>query len=296
MKVIVAEDDAVTLMLIKEKLSGWGYTVVTASNGLEVLELLEQHNDAMLFLIDWQMPELDGIDLCIKLKNKRSLEISYVIILTSKSKTDNIVTALESGADDFIAKPFSPDELRVRLKVGQRVIESESKLLHQAKHDPLTNVLNHRAIIDDLSNLWARSKRDQSNLSVLMMDIDYFKKINDNYGHQAGDYALKQFCKLVKSEVRPYDQFGRYGGEEFTVCLPASDAKQAVAIAERIRKRVENTLVEYDGMCFSMTVSIGISTFSESQQSYKEMLLGADKAAYKAKKKGRNCVVCEEVS
>jgi two-component system, cell cycle response regulator len=290
-KVIVAEDDPVTLMLINDKLTKWGYQVIEAENGARVLQLIEEHPDVQLFLVDWQMPELDGISLCIHLKNKKSIEASYIIILTSKKSTENLVLALESGADDFISKPFAPDELKVRLKAGMRVINTENQLLHQATHDPLTNVLNHRAIIDELAKLWALSNRKKSPLALLMLDLDHFKKVNDSYGHQAGDYALKNFCQLVKKELRPYDYFGRYGGEEFTICLPSADADQAMAVAERIRSRLESKSLEYDGLCFSITVSIGVALYSENQKSQKELLMSADKAAYEAKSLGRNQVV-----
>ena len=291
MKIIVAEDDPVTQLLISETLKKWDYEVLTARNGIEVLRLLSEHDDVQLFLLDWQMPELDGIELCKQLKKTRGLRCNYLIILTSKKSTEYIVQALDSGADDFISKPFSPDELKVRLKVGCRIIDSENNLSHQAHHDSLTNVLNHRAIVDVLDQLWSRSVRDGSPLAVLMLDIDYFKRINDNYGHQVGDYALREFCKLVKKELRPYDSLGRYGGEEFTVCLPATEADAALLVAERIRKCIETHPIQYDEISFTMTVSIGVGVFSENQKSHKEVLLEADKSAYAAKSKGRNCVV-----
>ncbi|MGS2721461.1 GGDEF domain-containing response regulator [Paraglaciecola aestuariivivens] len=293
MKIIVAEDDPVTQLLISETLKKWGYEVLIAQDGLEVLNLLKEHNDVQLFLLDWQMPELDGIKLCHHLKNRKGNDFCYIVILTTKKTTVNLVQALESGADDFISKPFYPEELKVRLKVGCRIIESENNLLFQAQHDPLTNTLNHRAIVDLLGQLWSRSVRDKSDLAVLMLDIDFFKRINDTHGHQAGDFALKHFCRLVKMELRPYDSFGRYGGEEFTICLPATDADQAISAAQRIRKRIENTPVEMEKLRFNMTVSIGVATFSENQHSYKELLLHADKAVYAAKRNGRNCVVYE---
>lgn len=293
MKIIVAEDDPVTLLLIIETLRKWDYEVLAAKNGLEVLDLLDKHIDVQLFLLDWQMPELDGITLCQRLKTSNRVDCSYITILTSKKHTSNVVEALEAGADDFISKPFSPEELQVRLKVGCRIIETENKLLFQAQHDPLTNILNHRAIVDVLSQLWERSKRDSSPLAVLMLDLDYFKRVNDSYGHQAGDYTLKHFCSLVKRELRPYDSFGRYGGEEFTICLPATDADQAIVVAQRIRARIESSPIEYDGLCFGLTVSIGVAHFSENQTSYKQVLLNADRAAYSAKEQGRNKVVID---
>ena len=291
MKIIVAEDDPVTQLLISETLKKWDYEVLTAQNGIEVLSLLNTHSDVQLFLLDWQMPELDGITLCQRLKTTTIVKSSYIIILTSKKATGNVVQALEAGADDFISKPFSPEELQVRLKVGCRIISTENKLLFQAQHDPLTNILNHRAIVDVLSQLWERSKRDLSALSVLMLDLDYFKRINDTHGHQAGDYALQHFCMLVNKALRPYDSFGRYGGEEFTICLPATEVDDAIVVAERIRASVESSPVEFEGACFNMTVSIGVALFSENQTSYKQILLGADSAAYTAKEQGRNRVV-----
>lgn len=291
MKIIVAEDHPVTQLLISETLKKWNYEVITAQDGLEVLELIEIHQDVQLFLLDWQMPGLDGLSLCQRLKSTNIIYPRYIIFLTSKKLTDNVVQALEAGADDFISKPFTPEELKVRLKVGCRIITTENKLLHQAQHDPLTNILNHRAIVDLLSQLWERSKRDNSALSVLMLDLDYFKRVNDTYGHQVGDYALKHFCTLVNKELRPYDSFGRYGGEEFTICLPATDADQAMLVAERIRASMESTPIEYDGQYFSLTVSIGVAIFVENQTSPKQILLNADRAAYEAKEQGRNKVV-----
>lgn len=294
MKVMVAEDDPVTQLLIVETLRKWDYEVIAASNGEEAFALLDEHNDVQLFLLDWQMPKLDGVSLCQKIRRRMGATCCYIVILTSKKTTKNIVEALDSGADDFVSKPFPHEELKARLKVGCRVIESENNLLHQAQHDALTNVLNHRAIVDVLNQLWSRSVRDKSPLAMLMLDIDYFKKINDSYGHQVGDYALKRFSKLVKNELRPYDSLGRYGGEEFTVCLPATDADDAMIVAERIRQCIESNPVEYDGVCFTMTVSIGLAVFTESQKSYKELILSADKAVYAAKNAGRNCVVFGE--
>ncbi|MFQ3251198.1 MAG: two-component system cell cycle response regulator [Glaciecola sp.] len=294
MKVIVAEDDRVTALLIEQQLKSWDYTVLLATNGQEALHLIKSNPDTCLFLLDWQMPEIDGIELCKLMKTNRLVESCYVIILTGKSAPDSVVIALDSGADDFITKPFVPEELRARLKVGQRVVDSEAKLMHQATHDPLTDVLNHRAINSELSNLWERSRRDNSELAVMMLDIDHFKKINDTYGHQAGDFALKQFCKMVASQIRPYDAFGRYGGEEFVLCLPSADPDQAMKIAERIRVRVNTTPLTYDGLSFSITVSIGVAMFSENYSSHDGLLMSADKAAYQAKSNGRNCVVYAE--
>lgn len=290
MKVIIAEDDPVTNLLITDKLNTWGFEAISVNNGEEVLELVKNNSDVQLYLFDWQMPKLDGISLCKKLKNDVNLKGCYIIILTSRKKTEHLVTALKAGADDFISKPFVPEELKVRLKVGQRLLENENKLFHQAQRDPLTQIYNHITIIESIEKQWHRSNRDGTSLSVVMLDLDFFKKINDTYGHQAGDATLIKFCDTVKSTLRPYDLFGRYGGEEFTLCLPSTDSDQALVVAERIRTKVETTLVEFENDVIRMTVSIGVTLNSENFGSHLELLRAADKALYLAKKQGRNRV------
>lgn len=291
MKVLIAEDEPISRLLTSEKLKSWGYSVIEVENGKEVIESIERQPDIQLCILDWEMPEIDGLELCSRLREIDRAGSFYIIILTSKHKASYMIEALDKGADDFISKPFVPEELRVRLQVGARILKKENQLIHAAESDPLTGILNRKAFLLELDKIWALTKRQKQPFAILMLDIDHFKQVNDKFGHIAGDQVLKQFCELVKQQIRQYDCFARYGGEEFVLFLPDTDVDQCERIAERIRATTESKLFTYDGEHVSMTVSIGASIYYENYLSAQEMLKAADKAAYEAKQAGRNKVV-----
>lgn len=237
------------------------------------------------------MPKISGIELCKTLK-RSSESWKYVVMLTNKTGTDSVVEAMEAGADDFLTKPFVPEELRARIRAGCRIVDQEKKLTYLANFDALTGIWNRRMIIQQLEKEWDRAIREQRNLVLSILDLDHFKNINDTYGHDAGDKALQLFVETVKKQIRPYDSFGRYGGEEFLLVMPMEQQNDCLMIAERIRTAVSQAeLVLEQDLKVAFTVSIGCASKRPEDKNYQDAILRADEAAYKAKNEGRNKVV-----
>jgi len=161
----------------------------------------------------------------------------YVILLTAKKETGDIVLGMEAGADDFLTKPFNQEELKYRTRIGQRIINLERRILELANTDPLTGLLNRRAFMERMEQEMSRAQREKKPFSFILADIDHFKRVNDTYGHQVGDLVLQRFTRQLQTCARPYDFLGRYGGEEFVVCLAGADRLQAGLVAERMRDR-----------------------------------------------------------
>jgi diguanylate cyclase (GGDEF)-like protein len=264
MKVLIAEDDKVSRMTLSACLRGWGYEVAPAENGREAFDLLADPDGPRLALLDWEMPEMDGIDVCAKLRTVSDLPFRYLILLTGRGREEDIIAALEKGADDYITKPWMPGELRARLGVGQRMV-----LLHEqieahgrelalaAQTDYLTQIENRSAVLKRLEEESARAKRERMPLSVLMVDVDHFKRVNDTHGHTAGDRVLVEIARRLHEACRPYDVVGRYGGEEFLAVIPHAPYEEICVIAERFRERVAATPVQTDRCAVAVTVSIG---------------------------------------
>lgn len=296
MKVLIVEDDPVSRRLLEAFLLEWDYKVLVTTGGGEAWEALQSPEAPNLVVSDWMMPDMDGIELCRKIRNMKRPGYTYFILLTTRGKKEDIIKGLESGADDFIIKPFDREELKCRLKIGARIVELEHRILQMAKTDFLTNVLNRRAFMERMEQEVQRSYREAVPFSLLLADVDHFKKINDTYGHQAGDLVLQRFAGRLKALLRPYDIVARYGGEEFVVCLPGLDGLQAVSVAERIRKSVEEMKIELPGHAWSarITASFGTASFLlESKESVDSLIKRADEAMYRAKDEGRNCVCAE---
>lgn len=289
-----------TRRLIQSQLQRWGYDVDVAEDGEGAWGILNAPEGPRLALIDWMMPALDGVQVCSRLRASSREEYTYVILLTSKSRPEDLAVGLDAGADDYVVKPFDATELRARLKVGERVLgfsdallRANSQLKTMAVTDALTGLLNHGASLIRLEEEHARQDRTGLPLSVLMADIDHFKAVNDTYGHEAGDRVLAAVAQAFRGACRPYDVVGRYGGEEFVVLLPATDAPGALVAAERIRSGVARSLVSYNGHELRVTVSLGAASLKSGRVCEAEDLLrAADHALYKAKAAGRNRV-CE---
>ncbi len=290
-RILIADDDPVTRMLLRKSLESWGYVVFEANDGEEAAKIVEKTEGLQLFIIDWGMPNLNGIDFCRWIKHKDE-NFYYIIMLTSRKGTANVVEAMTAGVDDFISKPFVSDELRVRVKVGDRIIEQERRLSFYANRDSLTAVWNRRMILKLLKEEWERSVRENSPLSVALFDIDHFKSINDHYGHQVGDQALQYFCDIISEQIRPYDKFGRYGGEEFLLVLPGSDIDSSLKVIERCRKAIEQKAMPVDGHePLVITVSVGVSESISGNKNVQVLFKECDKALYQAKNQGRNLVI-----
>jgi len=292
-KILIVEDDPVSRRLLESFLCGWGYEVQVATNGSEAWEILHNPDTPNLLISDWMMPEMDGLELCRRIRAMGKSGYTYFIILTAKGKKEDIVKGLEAGADDFLVKPFSHEEMKCRIRIGERILNLEERILELANTDALTGVLNRRAFMDRMEEEVHRSMRRQEPFALIMVDIDYFKKINDAYGHQAGDLALKKVSHLLADSIRPYDLTARYGGEEFILCLPGTTGSQAGAAAERIRCSVASETIELSGQSkpVQLTASFGVAVFSlGGDDSVDAVIKRADDALYKAKEEGRNRV------
>jgi two-component system chemotaxis response regulator CheY len=279
--------------MLETFLRKWGYDIVITTNGREAWEVLQEPEAPNLVISDWMMPDMDGLELCRRIREMERAEYIYFIILTSKGKKEDVITGLEAGADDYLIKPFNQDELKYRVKIGERIIELERRILRLASTDSLTGVLNRRAFMERMEQEINRSFRENLPLSLILADIDHFKGVNDRYGHQVGDLVLQRFVSQLTESSRPYDFVGRYGGEEFVICLPGSTDSQARTVAERMRKSVEEMkiMLPNSSQSVRITTSFGVVTLRLELEDSVDSLIGrADDALYKAKREGRNCV------
>lgn len=296
MKVLIAEDDPTSRRILEAMLTKWGYSVQTAEDGREALEALKKENAPPIAVLDRLMPGIDGADLCRMVRESENGKgkYTYLILLTIKGSKDDIVSGMEAGADDYIAKPYDEQELRVRLSAGRRIIElheelaeARNHLLEQSRTDPLTGALNRRAVMSELIGEM-NSAHGTSPLSIALLDIDHFKSINDTHGHAAGDAVLKEFVLQIGSALR-CDRFGRIGGEEFLIILPGAAEENLGEICERVLTTVDSGETVFNGSAIRATASIGAAAW-DGKESLDILLARADKALYKAKKSGRNCV------
>ncbi|MDQ1923629.1 GGDEF domain-containing protein [Massilia pseudoviolaceinigra] len=291
MKVLVADDDPISVLYLQDVLSEWGYEVVVATDGLSAEAILREEDGPLLAVLDWMMPGLDGIDVCHNIRQAGMERYVYMIMLTSRTETEFIVAAMNAGADDYIAKPFIAEEMRVRVRAGRRIVNLEQELRRQATRDALTGIFNRGAILDVLQKEIARHARAPNFLSLIFADLDHFKGINDTYGHLAGDEVLREATRRMESTLRNYDSFGRYGGEELLAVLPNCDPEGALVVAERMRSAMADTTVHTPYGDVTVTVSIGIASVNNADRADMTALLHrADGALYAAKLLGRNCV------
>ena len=296
MKVLIAEDDPVSRRLLEVFLTKWGYQIVVASSGTEALELLAQIDAPRLALLDWMMPGLEGVQVCRKIRERKDRPYVYLLLLSARTQKEDLLLGLESGADDYLTKPFNAPELRARLNVGQRILQLQdslmvagAELLFRATHDPLTGISNRGMVLDALHKEHSRQVRQGGSFGIVLLDVDHFKSVNDTYGHLCGDRVLQEVVRRVASTVRPYDTVGRYGGEEFLIVVPSSDSANIFGLSERIRRAIESKPIATDSGEISVTVSLGLAVSSAIVPLDPEVMLDtADKALYRGKEAGRN--------
>lgn len=298
MKVLVADDDRPTRLMVSSLVRRLGYEPCEASDGLEALAALRSPRPPRLAVLDWVMPGLDGVRLCRTIRCESADHYTYIILLTGKDSTDEMVEGLDSGADDLVAKPVETEVLRARLRSGQRVLELQEQLIQarerlreQAHRDALTGLLNRGRIMEVMLDVVARCRRTNQSMGLAMCDLDHFKAINDTYGHLAGDEVLRHAAQQLKAGLRSYDHVGRYGGEEFLIVLPDCDAAQLRDIAERLRQQVFTSPAPYRDESISLSMSVGAVVHTPHKHtSANDLLLRADECLFEAKRAGRNRV------
>jgi two-component system, cell cycle response regulator len=299
--ILIAEDHPSTRLLLQRILAKAGYEVTCAGNGKEALEKFAG-SFYPIVLIDWIMPEMDGLELCAALRKQSGQGYVYIIFVTARESKIDVVHALEKGADDYVTKPFDRKELLARIQTGLRVLTLEQSLKQANEEiralsftDPLTGLYNRGYLNEHLPREINRSLRYGHPLHIIMCDIDRFKVVNDTYGHQAGDEVLKSFAELMTSSVRQkVDWVARYGGEEFVMVLPETDALGAETVSERLRDAIEKKRFDARGKSIRITASFGVSGFrpdpSHRSLSPDTLLMEADHSLLQAKQAGRNHV------
>ena len=298
MKILVAEDDALSRVLLQRTLQRAGYEVAAVEDGCQALAELSKEDPPRLALLDWIMPGRDGIEVCREVRRRKDHAYTYLILLSSRETKQDIVQGLESGADDYLTKPYDADELKARLRAGERILELEDHLVEaresmrfQATHDLLTSLWNRGVIVELVSREVVRARRENWCNAVMMCDIDHFKKVNDQNGHAAGDDVLREVARRLHASVRSYDMVGRYGGEEFLVVLNKCDPSSAVARAENLRSAVAAKPILLPTKSLTVTISVGVALTTDfPDRDTDDILHAADMALYAAKAAGRNCI------
>lgn len=290
--VLIADDDKDARILLELYLKKFNYRIFNASNGIEALEIIK-NNEISIALVDWMMPGITGIELCEQIRKLDLNRYVYLIMVTGRSEKEDTIEALHMGADDYIVKPFTFQELKVRISAAERVLKLENrlkeayqKLYDESIHDVLTGTLNRRTLMNRISDTFGKFNAD---IGIIIVDIDDFKKINDKYGHLIGDDVLREFSTIVSQGLRKSDFVGRYGGEEFLIVLPGLDLKESCKVAERIRLSLESEVFNFGGISLKLTASFGVTVLRKGDD-IKTSLQRADDALYDAKKSGKNRV------
>lgn len=306
--ILVVDDVAPNIQLLTTYLSAVGYRVISAKDGQEALEKVSRCNPDLV-LLDVMMPKVNGFEVCQRLKKDKLSSFIPVIMVTGLNEVEHKVRAMESGADDFVSKPFNRLELLTRVKsllrikylteaLNEKVLELEhakERLRQLAITDGLTELYNHRYFKEQLEQELNRARRHNLNVSVVMVDIDRFKQFNDEHGHPAGDELLRTMGRLLRDNIRKIDLAARYGGEEFSLVLVETGKRAAGIVAEKIKKLVEEHLFDNSNgeSAGRITLSMGVATFPEDAGNFDDLIRIADDRLYRAKESGRNCVVLE---
>lgn len=300
-KILVADDSAVYRKLIEQTLSEKHYSLVFAKNGRETVKLFAEHKPALV-IVDWIMPDVTGIEICKHIRSESQDSYTYIVLLTGKSEKESVVEGLAAGADDYLTKPFHHEELIARVGVGRRImglqreIETKNALLKElALTDTLTGLPNRRAIEDWAMRQLSGAARYGFPFWVTVADLDHFKTVNDNYGHDAGDTVLKGFAEILKRHSRRSDICGRIGGEEFLLVLTHATEENAVTVIDRVRTELEATKFSFAGKNITVTASFGMAGFAGTRApDFSRLVAQADASLYSAKRRGRNRVEVAE--
>ena len=296
MQILVVDDSPVYRQLLASHLQDWGFPLTIAKNGSEAWTLLQRPDCPKLVLLDWVLPDIDGVELCRRIRLASSYY--YVILLTGKDAKKDMLEAMQAGADDYLVKPFDELELKARLLVGKRILGMHEQLVsargsmrYAATHDSLTGLMSRGETLDFLKRELARAERSKRSLSVILADVDHFKVVNDTLGHLYGDEALKEVARRLRSKLRVYDGVGRYGGEEFLMILAECDLMAALIKADELRVCVGTDPIASSQAYRNITVSMGVAVSTDHPAGDMDSLLNqADRGLYAAKQNGRNRV------
>jgi len=296
-KILVVDDSLPVRNLMRSFLMGMGYEVVEADDGQTALDYL-QRESVQVVITDWLMKKMSGLELIRHIRTANFPYYIYIIMISAQDNKDNVVTGLDAGADDYLIKPFDKNELLARVAIGNRILKLESDLRvalaeqqRLARNDELTGLLNRRYFMELAEREWAYAKRYVIPLSVVMLDIDHFKRINDTHGHKIGDQVLRKIALHCQNNLREVDIIGRYGGEEFIVFLPNTTDSGACVMADRLCKSIANASFEISTGDLSVTVSLGVCTLTDDCKDLNTLIERADLALYEAKRTGRNRMI-----
>jgi diguanylate cyclase (GGDEF)-like protein len=306
--ILIVDDVMNNIRLLDKMFEGIGYKTVFANSGKQALEIIENQTTPIdLILLDLMMPEMDGIEVCTILKANPMYQDIPIIFITADDRTESFVTAFKTGAIDYIKKPFQKTELLLRVenqlrlnkayaglrKSNDELLEAYALLEQLVTIDPLTGLGNRRSLLEFGDRQLKLTQRYHFLFSIMMIDLDDFKKINTIYGHPLGDEILKNIAKILKDSLRKVDYLGRFGGDEFMIILPNTSLKNTVIVAERVRGIIANFTHNIGEHIIQITVSIGIASYGHQDNDINQIIQRADQALYKAKSSGRNCSVTE---
>ncbi|TAL25425.1 MAG: diguanylate cyclase [Nitrospirae bacterium] len=304
MRILAADDDLITRKLLQKTLEDWGYEVLVAENGRQALEIFERQN-VKFIIADWMMPEIDGLSLCRMIRSVTDRGYVYFIILTARDKKEDIIEGLKIGADDYVTKPFERNELQVRVRTGERILNLEKELNEKneslrrlnlqleelVRMDTVMGIGNRLSFYENIEKIHHRACRYAQSYGIIMCDIDNFKLYNDTYGHLAGDNILRRVANSIRLSIRMSDEVFRYGGEEMVIIIPDQDLTSTLTVAEKVRESIEALSIEHKGSANGiLTISCGAAAFDmeKLENKWEEILEDADKALYKAKAAGKN--------
>jgi two-component system cell cycle response regulator len=302
-RAVIADDDPVTAAVLGRALQQLGIEVASASDGTTAWRLLTSGPAPQLAILDWMMPGLDGIEICRRIRHTPELAGMYVLLLTARASRADLVAGLDAGADDYMVKPIDTEELRARVQVGTRAAKLQARLAGQVSDlqdardhlarlvstDVLTDLHSRRSWFELGAAEFSRFQRYDRPFSVLVIDLDFFKRVNDTFGHDVGDVLLRRFADMLRSECRHSDIIGRLGGEEFALVAPETALVDAVRVAERIREACRRLVVLVDAGEVRCSCSIGVTETAPDDDGIERVLQRADAALYEAKRSGRDC-------
>ncbi|MGH7130914.1 MAG: GGDEF domain-containing response regulator [Phycisphaerales bacterium] len=311
LRTIVVDDHPTSRTFLQRILASEGLTPIMTDNGHDALAVFDAEPIDIWF-VDWLMPQMSGLELVRALRGRTGGAYPYVIMLTSKGSEEDLATAFDAGVDDFMVKPVGAMELFARLKAGRRLVglnatlqdhlrdikrlngeltTLNSQLEEMASTDGLTGLLNRRSGMMKLTEIWDKSVRERTNLSVAMIDIDHFKNINDTFGHARGDSVIRHISAVLSEFAREEDLVVRIGGEEFLLVLPGAELSAAAGCVDRVRQNISHSVCRAGEHHVGLSISAGVAMRDNATTSAEHLVRRADEALYAAKKGGRNCVV-----